>query len=296
VTGYPAPLAAHLANEVTTVCNCWRVVREDGVTLGFTDHDRPLIVDGTLCRPETGLTASEARRTLGLGADTIDIEGALNSGDIDGADVAAGKFDGALVESLLVNWREPAEFARLRTSTIAKLVLKDGRFVAELQSRMRALDQPNGRHVQRQCDAELGDSRCKVLLADPSFTGAGSVLSLTRPAIVSVAGLAGFDPGWFTHGWLTWTSGPRSGQRDLVLSHRRQSGEDRLTLRQDDLPDAEIGDSFGIVAGCDKHFATCRAKFANAANFRGFPHLPGNDEAYSYVTDTGVFDGGPLVP
>ena len=24
-------------------------------------------------------------------------------------------------------------------------------------------------------------------------------------------------------------------------------------------------------------FATCRAKFANAVNFRGFPHMPGND-------------------
>lgn len=32
-----------------------------------------------------------------------------------------------------------------------------------------------------------------------------------------------------------------------------------------------------ITAGCDKQFATCQAKFANAVNFRGFPHMPGND-------------------
>ena len=53
---------------------------------------------------------------------------------------------------------------------------------------------------------------------------------------------------------------------------------------------------FRHCAGCDKTFATCKAKFDNALNFRGFPHLPGNDAAYAYVVDGGVFDGGPLVP
>ena len=56
------------------------------------------------------------------------------------------------------------------------------------------------------------------------------------------------------------------------------------------------GDTFSVVAGCDKKFATCKAKFANALNFRGFPHLPGNDAAYGYVVDGGQFDGGPVVP
>ena len=32
-----------------------------------------------------------------------------------------------------------------------------------------------------------------------------------------------------------------------------------------------------LTAGCDKQLATCRAKFANAASYRGFPHMPGND-------------------
>ena len=37
------------------------------------------------------------------------------------------------------------------------------------------------------------------------------------------------------------------------------------------------GDAFTVTAGCDKQFATCQAKFDNAVNFRGFPHIPGND-------------------
>ena len=38
-----------------------------------------------------------------------------------------------------------------------------------------------------------------------------------------------------------------------------------------------VGDMVEIMEGCDKSFATCTARFANAANFRGEPHLPGMD-------------------
>jgi uncharacterized phage protein (TIGR02218 family) len=42
-------------------------------------------------------------------------------------------------------------------------------------------------------------------------------------------------------------------------------------------PPVAVGDAFQVVAGCDKRFETCRTKFANHLNFRGFPHMPGND-------------------
>ena len=32
-----------------------------------------------------------------------------------------------------------------------------------------------------------------------------------------------------------------------------------------------------LTQGCNKNFATCRDRFANAVNFRGEPYLPGND-------------------
>jgi uncharacterized phage protein (TIGR02218 family) len=46
----------------------------------------------------------------------------------------------------------------------------------------------------------------------------------------------------------------------------------------------QAGDTFAITAGCDKRFATCVEKFANADNFRGFPHMPGNDFITGYPT------------
>lgn len=42
------------------------------------------------------------------------------------------------------------------------------------------------------------------------------------------------------------------------------------------------GDTFTVTAGCDKTFATCHDRFDNVVNFRGFPHIPGNDFVIRY--------------
>lgn len=289
-------IQAHLGRTVTTLCHCWRVTLRDGTVFGFTDHDRALDVDGTEFAPESGFTASEAREREGLGVDTVDVEGALSSVRITEADIIDGRYDGASVETLLVNWREPAHFTQLRRATIAKVSRADERFVAELESLGRGLDLVRGRQVRRHCDAELGDPRCGASLAGPTFTGAGEVISFNGRDMVVVAGLDGYAAGWFAHGVLTWQSGASAGRAERVIDFRHEAAGATLVIwpTLSSLPEA--GDTFAIVAGCDKRFTTCKARFANALNFRGFPHLPGNDSAYSYVTAAGAFDGGPLVP
>ncbi|KAA0072514.1 hypothetical protein CIW50_24715 [Tardiphaga sp. P9-11] len=44
------------------------------------------------------------------------------------------------------------------------------------------------------------------------------------------------------------------------------------------------GDAFTVTADCDKMLATCRDRFGNVDNFRGFPDIPGNDFVMSYPT------------
>lgn len=289
------PLASHLAGDTTTICQCWRLTRGDGTVLGFTDHDRALFCDGTLFEPGTGLTASEAKSALDLSVDTVDVEGALSAAAIEEDDIAAGLYDGAEVETLLVNWRDPSAFARLRTAVIGRVTRRDGAFLAELASHTQALDQPNGRTVRRRCDAELGDARCGFDLQGSGFSGAGTVIEAGAGALVRVDGLDGFAGGWFANGLLSWTSGARAGQRERIADHRRDAAGVGLVLWQDEGGAIAAGDAFTIVAGCDKRFETCKTKFSNALNFRGFPHLPGDDAAYGYVVDGDVFDGGALV-
>ncbi|MEZ5810886.1 MAG: DUF2163 domain-containing protein [Rhizobiaceae bacterium] len=296
MTGIPAALAAHLDQPVTTLCNCWRLTRADGMAFGFTDHDRPLAVDGTSFAPQSGLSGSEARQSLGLAPDTVDVAGALTSDLVTDADIDAGLYDRAEVETLLVNWRDPAAFTTICKAVIGRITRADGRFTAELESPDAALDQPNGRYFRKRCDAELGDARCGFDLGGSGFHGAGTVMAVRAGNIVEVDGLAGFADGWFSGGRIDWTTGTLTGSGATVITHEADDAGVALTLDIGSCGEPAVDDEFTIVAGCDKRFATCKGKFNNALNFRGFPHLPGNDAAYAYVRDGLVFDGGPLVP
>ncbi|MCR4283455.1 MAG: phage BR0599 family protein, partial [Bauldia sp.] len=145
------------------------------------------------------------------------------------------------------------------------------------------------------CDADLGDARCGVNLADPAFRGAGTVVAASDRRRFSASGLGDFAAGWFERGRLAWTSGANAGRAIEVRAHRVSGGVALIELWQPMYFAIAGGDEFTVTAGCDKRFETCKAKFANPANFRGFPHMPGNDFALSYARAGDLNDGGPVV-
>lgn len=275
-----------MSDLATTLCFCWRVTKTDGTALGFTDHDRDLVFDGSSFEPQSGFSQSEAQSSLGLAVDTAEIEGALSSTRLSEAEIDAGLFDGAKVETFRVDWNAPDGAELVRVSAIGKIIRRDGALVAELESLVRNLDRPAGRYLRRSCDAELGDARCGVAMA--GFGAAGTVVARAGTGIYVVSGLDAFGDGWFSGGRLT-----SEGQSYRVTAHRR--GTEGILVTLDGGDDLAPGFAFAITAGCDKAFSTCRDKFTNTLNFRGFPHLPGNDVAYGYVSEDGVFDGGAIV-
>jgi uncharacterized phage protein (TIGR02218 family) len=283
VKRFSEPLAAHLASGVTTICTCWRVERGDGAALGFTDHDRGVSFDGVAYEPASGLDASDAVAHAGLQVGGLEVSGAFTSERISEADLAAGLYDNARVETWLVNWAEPAERHLMRVGSIGEVKSADGAFTAELRSLAHELDQPRGRIFRSTCDADLGDARCGVDLASGTWTASGTVAT-TDGARWLTASLPGDRPtGFFDAGALTFASGANAGQRIEVLRHVREGGVDRIELWAPMARPIAAGDGFSVSAGCDKRFATCRDRFANIENFRGFPHMPGNDFALSYA-------------
>ena len=80
-----------------------------------------------------------------------------------------------------------------------------------------------------------------------------------------------------------------------IRAHRAGDGEVTLELWQPAHHAIGGGDSFTVTAGCDKLFATYREEFDNAVNFRGFPHMPGNDFALTYAWKGDTNDGEPVV-
>lgn len=283
-------LESHLQGEVTTHCFAWLIRRSDALVLGFTDHDRVLLIDGVSCDPLTGLNSSEATTKLGLSVAGGEVEGVLSSSKISDADVELGRYDNAIIETYLVNWEQPEQHMLLRRWTAGMITRSGNRFVMELKGAAAAFDAVRGRRIQRQCSAQLGDGRCGVTLSDPRYSRTGSVVR-AEGATINVTGLDGFADGWFSSGVLTWQTGANAGRSIRIASH---SGE---TVQLIDVPVLSVaaGDVFAVTAGCDKSFATCKAKFSNGNNFRGFPHLPGNDAAFAYVSSANEYDGSALV-
>ncbi|MCK5933433.1 MAG: DUF2163 domain-containing protein [Fulvimarina manganoxydans] len=290
-------LLAALEGPVTTLPHGWRLTRHDGLVLGFTDHDEALTFAGTRFAARTGLSASEAESETGLAATTGEVAGALSSEAVTEADILAGRYDGARVETFLVDWTEPeVAHGLIGVHHIGEVKRSDIAFTAELRSRTTELDRVRGRLYRRRCDAVFGDGRCGVDLAASGFRVEASVVS-GEEASVTLAGDFASDPRRYVFGSFDVLSGSLEGlTREIVSADKRLDGTLRLGL-DEPLPEAlSADDRVRIGEGCDKRFSTCRDRFANGLNFRGFPHMPGTDAALKVAKSDEAHDGRPLVP
>lgn len=287
-------LHAHLASGATTLAWCWNILRRDGIRFGFTDHDLPLTFDGLTYEPDSGFAAAEIRSGSDLSVDAQDAEGALSSDRITETDILDGRWDNALVEVWRVNWQDTGQRVLMRRGAIGELRRGRMSFVAEVRSLSHLLGQTVGRVFQGTCDAALGDGRCRVQIEDPAFRATGSVDTLLRDRAFIATGLSSFTAGWFAFGTLTWIGGANADRAAEVSLHEVTGGAVSLTLLEPPVQGIALGDSFVVQAGCDKRLETCLAKFANAVNFRGFPHIPGQDAIMRYAKSGGRNDGGVL--
>jgi uncharacterized phage protein (TIGR02218 family) len=287
----PDGLAAHLQREATTLCRCWSLTRRDGEVMGFTDHDRPLAFDGISFAAVTGLEAAESASELGFAIGGGEVAGAFAATGLNEADLARGLYDDARVSVWLVNWADVEQRLLLESGFVGEIKRGDAAFTAEVRGLAKAFDEERGRLYLRACSADLGDARCGVTAAVIEGTVASSDgrIGLTAP------GMDSYPDGHFTGGRLVFTSGGNLGFASEIKRHAARDGEVAFQLWQAAPHPIAPGDAFTVSPGCDKSFATCRTKFANGDNFRGFPHIPGNDFIIGGVRPgDGQLDGGSL--
>jgi uncharacterized phage protein (TIGR02218 family) len=106
--------------------------------------------------------------------------------------------------------------------------------------------------------------------------------------------LNGFEPGWFQRGRLDVRDGPAAGLWGMIKRDDFAGGQRRVELWQPIRGGVASGASLRLTAGCDKRFETCRLKFNNLLNYRGFPDLPNEDWVMAYPTQHGTNTGGSL--
>ena len=264
------------AGELETVATYWRVLRRDGIALGFTSHDRDLWFAGVNHVSAPGMIPSAIRRSIMVEPDSAEMQGALDHAAIRASDLAAGRFDGAAVGVGLVDW-ETSEHLELFAGIIGAVGQDGAKFTAELLSAKTALDRELVPRTAPTCRAEFCGPGCA--LSPPRFTQllrlaeVDSVLNRVR-----FAGLAEAAP--YAFGRLRWIDGAEAGLDFAVLD----SDGAWLTLERAPGPDLATGARAYVREGCDHTLETCATRFANAVNFQGEPFLPGNDLLTRYAS------------
>lgn len=264
-------LTAHLQGEVTTLATCWKITRTDGVVKTFTDLDSDIVFASLTYLSIAGFTPSSVETKDNFSVDNVEVQGMFQSGYITAPDLLAGKYDFAEVEIFIVNYMDISQGRMLlRRGRLGEVTMQKDTFIAELRGLAENLQQTIGELYQPSCRAILGDSECKKVLT--SFTFTGTVTTVTSGLIFTSNALTQ-AAGYFTGGQITWTSGNNNGLKMEV----KEFANKQVVLAQAMPYVIQVGNSFQIVAGCDKTHQTCISKFNNIINFRGEPFVPGTD-------------------
>lgn len=256
-----------LCEELVTLAWCWRLARRDGVVIGLTSHDRDLTIGGIVYRAAPGMKPSALETSDSLDAGTMDLEGALSSMAIAARDLDAGRWDGAELELFVTDWSAPdVAPVTVARGSLGAIERRGAAFAAELQGVTRALDRPVCPATSPGCRAMLGDRACRVDLAP--LTHERSVVAIDGRSVTLDSAVAGM-----AFGELLWIEGANCGLASPVIA-----AEDAV-LHLAEVPPLAVALPLRVrlIEGCDKQLSTCRARFANSANFRGEAHLPGND-------------------
>ncbi len=262
----------------TTLARAWVMQRADGLRLGFTDHDAALSFGGIMFRPDHGMSARALVQALGLSVDNTEAEGALSDDAITEQDVLAGRWDAAELRMWEVNWAKVTDRRLVFSGSLGEISRANGAFRAELRGLSEPLNAARGRVFHQRCSARLGDGRCGLDLSASGLQSELVIDGIEDGRILTFAAFPAFDADWFERGALLVLNGAAQGLRAAIKNDiALPGGGRRLELWQSLGTAPEVGDQVRLTAGCDKRAQTCRLKFNNFVNFRGFPHLPTED-------------------
>lgn len=271
---YSGALAALTVGGECRFASCWRVERRDGVVIRLTDHDCALTIpgDGTYL-PMDGVEASARQSREGGDAQNFEVRGILSDDAISAEDLLAGRYREAKVRESSVDWRYPhlGPF-HVKTYSIEDTVHDGREWRGNLVGMAARLRQRVGRKMNRTCDADFGDARCKFDAASLEVASEVVAVAEYRRAFTTTLTQA---RAYFNSGVLTWTSGPNVGVVSEVKNSLFAGGKVSLQLRTPF--DVSPGDEFAIRPGCAKTYAMCKNRYDNLLNFRGFDTVPGND-------------------
>lgn len=264
------------------MADCYTFTLLDGLVLTYTNADVPIalngytflansvLVDGLRFKCAAGLDVDQQQITISAkSSDTVRGVSFLQA-------LREGVFDGCEIQ------RERAFMTSWGATPVGSVVLFKGRVATidnvgrttaqiTVNSDLVLLDINMPRNLyQPNCVHVLYDSGCSLVkeaYATSGTVGEGSSVSIIKCTAASPA---------FSQGTLLFSSGINAG----VSANIKAADSESLHLSYPLETAPSPGDAFTAYQGCDHTMGTCQTKFANLANFRGFPFVPPPAAAY----------------
>lgn len=272
----PAHIQAQLDQDVNTLVWCAKIVRGDGVELGFTEHDTVLNIGGLDYMPTAGVNLTAFASSSTLAVDNAEVTAFFDSDLITEADLLGGAYDDAALTVFMVDWSDPNNgLVVISDGTLGEVATTDLAFKCEFRSLAQRLQQTIGRRVGIECDVDqVGDFRCGVDMTPFTHDTTVTVLNNQRHFFID---LPGTDVGYLTGGTLTFTNVDERNTQKVFMIQSWDSATQAVYLTTGGVDEIQVGDTLTVTAGCDKRTTTCQTKYNNYVNFQGFPHVPGRD-------------------
>jgi uncharacterized phage protein (TIGR02218 family) len=258
------------------MADCFTFTLLDGLILTYTNADVPIalngytylansvLVDGLHYKCSIGLDVDQQKITIAARL-TDTVQGvpflqALRNGVFDGCEIMRER-------AFLASWTgTPIGSVILFKGRVGE-INEVGRTTAEVtvNSDLTLLDlnMPRNLHSPA-CLHVLYDSGCS--LVKNAFGTSGTVAAGSTDVTINWSGASSV----YAQGTLLFSSGVNAGKTVTV----KQATTSALTLAYPLQNAPATGDAFTVYQGCDHTMATCKSKFNNLANFRGFPFIP----------------------
>jgi uncharacterized phage protein (TIGR02218 family) len=263
--------------------DCFTFTLSTGAILTYTNVDSEVVYNGFTFLADGPLVQGlKYKASVGLDVDKQQIAIAARPTDlVNGSPfleaLRDGAFDGAIVQ------RDRVFMTALGTAPIGGVTLFHGRVstidevgrtsaTITVASDLVVLDYDMPRNLfSATCLHTLYDSGCGLIAATYATSGAVGA--------GSTASLINFSGALASHaqGKILFGSGVNANVSATVKS---VAAGVSLTLMYPLPSPPATGDGFTVYAGCDHTRATCNARFANLAAFRGFPFVPPPQIAY----------------
>ena len=272
-------LTSTAASEIC-VCDLLKIGTNDGTILYFTNADVDIVWSGHTYSSGAGnITFTRTKTSSKIGTQVAEMDLTLmanSSAMIEGIPaiqyIRNAGLDAAQVRLdrlYLSAWNAPVGIINNFLGRVSNLDVTRTAAKIKVKSYMVMLDlQLPKNQYQPTCLHSLYDTGCGLNRASYAYTG---TVTGSASTVMSVNTTLTQAAGFFTQGYVQFSSGQNSGSRRTILA---SSGGGVLSLAMPLEYVPAAGDAFTAYVGCDHTQSTCTSKFGNEANFRGFPFVP----------------------